>query len=64
MARRKKRIDYKGGMPIYGETMKRKDYRVPDYMREWLKGQPEGASATIRALIQEEMDKEKSGKHE
>lgn len=64
MARRTKRKDYKGGTPIYGETMKRKDYRVPDYMREWLKQQPAGTSATIRALIQEAMDQEKGGKHE
>ena len=47
-----------GRPPIYKEAMKQTAIRIPEHQAEWLARQPDGISATIRALIQKAMDNE------
>lgn len=42
--------------PLYGEPMKRSTFKLPPFMRDWLKEQPGGMSETVRRLVRERME--------
>jgi hypothetical protein len=44
-----------GRPPLYGETMIQVGIRMPREMNDWLNAQPDGASATVRRLIEQAM---------
>ena len=58
MAKDDKEEETWSGPSFYGERMRLFSFSLPQFMRDWLLERPEGAAATLRDLIQREMEKE------